>query len=113
MCPATATVSDMEGILAIVPQYERGLSDLAPGQRIVVLFHFHRSDSFTLNNLRQAKRNTGEIKGVFSICSPRRPKAIGMSVLEIPAVEKSRVHVKGLDMFEGPPILDIKPYVDK
>jgi len=111
--PRHWTVSNMEGILDILPQYEKGLSDLAPGQRIVVLFHFHRSDPFATEDLCQAKRKTGEIKGVFSICSPRRPNAIGMSVLEILAIDKNRIHVKGLDMFEGTPILDIKPYVDK
>ncbi len=111
--PRHWTVSNMEGNLAILPQYEKGLADLAPGQRIVVLFHFHRSGSFDMKDLRQAKRKTGEIKGVFSICSPRRPNAIGMSVLEILSIEKSRIRVKGLDMFEGTPILDIKPYVVK
>ncbi len=109
--PRHWTVSDVAGTLAILPQYEKGLSDLAPGQRIVVLFHFHRSDPFDAKDLCQAKRRTGEIKGVFSICSPRRPNAIGMSVLEVLAVDRNRIHVKGLDMFGGTPILDIKPHV--
>jgi tRNA-Thr(GGU) m(6)t(6)A37 methyltransferase TsaA len=109
--PRHYSVSGLEGVLAILPQYEQGLTDLAPGQRIVVLFHFHRSDPFSEQDLRQAQRATGEIRGVFSICSPRRPNAIGMSVLEILAIDSGRIRVKGLDMYDGTPILDIKPYI--
>ncbi len=111
--PRHWTVSNMEGTLAILPQFEKGLCDLTPGQRIAVLFHFHRSDPFSQKDLCQAKRKTGEIKGVFSICSPRRPNAVGMSVLEILSIDKCSIHVRGLDMFDGTPILDIKPYADK
>jgi len=109
--PRHWTVSSLEGVLAVLPQYQGGLTDLAPGQRIVVLFHFHRSGPFTGKDLRQAKRETGIIKGVFSICSPRRPNAIGMSVLEVLAIDGGRIRVKGLDMFEGTPVLDIKPHI--
>jgi len=49
--------------------------------------------------------------GVFSICSPVRPNPIGLSVLEVIEREGSRIHVKGIDMINGTPILDIKPYV--
>ena len=110
--PRHWTVSNLEGILAILPQYQKGLTDLTPGQRIVVLFHFHLSAPFTEKDLMQAKRKTGQIKGVFSICSPRRPNAIGMSVLEVLAIDKGRIHAKGLDMLDGTPILDIKPHIE-
>ena len=108
--PRHWTVSDLEGILAIQPQYIEGLADLAVGQRIVVLFHFHRSGAFSKAELKQPKRGSGKIRSVFSICSPRRPNPIGMSVLEILAIDGGRIRVRGLDMFDGTPILDIKPF---
>lgn len=49
--------------------------------------------------------------GIFSICSPVRPNPIGMSVLKVLGVEGNVVHVRGLDMRDGSPILDIKPYL--
>ncbi len=51
--------------------------------------------------------------GIFSICSPVRPNPVGMSVLEVLEVEGARVYVKGLDMLDGTPILDIKPYISE
>jgi tRNA (Thr-GGU) A37 N-methylase len=50
--------------------------------------------------------------GVFSICSPIRPNSVGMSVLEVLGIERNRISVKGLDMEDGTPILDIKPHVE-
>jgi tRNA (adenine37-N6)-methyltransferase len=110
--PRHWTVSDQEGTLAILDQYVAGLADLTAGQQIVVLFHFHRSKPFTPADLRQVKRNSGQIRSVFSICTPCRPNAIGMSVLQVLSIEKGRIRVKGLDMYNGTPILDIKPHIE-
>lgn len=110
--PRHWSVSDMEGFLTINSEYGEGLADLKAGQRIVVLFHFHKSPPFTSTHIRQAKRGTGEMKGVFSICSPIRPNGIGLSVLQVLSVEGERIRVKGLDMINGTPILDIKPHVE-
>ena len=52
-----------------------------------------------------------ESRGVFSLCSPIRPNPIGMSVLEVLGVERNRIHVKRVDLLDGTPILDIKPYI--
>jgi len=109
--PRHWTVSDLEGELEILPAYVEGLRDISPGQRIVVLFYFHRSRRFTADLLRQATRRSKQVKGVFSVCSPVRPNPIGLSVLEVLAVTKGRIAVRGLDMFDGTPILDIKPNV--
>jgi tRNA-Thr(GGU) m(6)t(6)A37 methyltransferase TsaA len=110
--PRHWTVSDIEGDLDILPEYQGGLVDISAGQRIVVLFHFDRSPSFEKAHLRQKKRHTNEIKGVFSICSMLRPNPIGLSVVEVLAVQGGRMRVKGLDMFDGTPILDIKPHIE-
>ena len=110
--PRHWTVSDLEGELDILPEYEAGLADIEVGQRIVVLFHFDRSEPFEAQYLKQKKRNKNEIKGVFSICSPIRPNPIGFSVVTVLAVDAGRIRVRGLDMFDGTPILDIKPYTE-
>lgn len=83
-----------------------------PGQRIVVLFHFHRSPAFSPDMLCQTPPHRDGPLGVFSICSPKRPNAIGLSVLEVLEKEGSRVRVRGLDMIDGTPILDIKPHIE-
>jgi tRNA-Thr(GGU) m(6)t(6)A37 methyltransferase TsaA len=108
--PRHHSVSEVEGWLDLLPEYEAGLSDIEPGQKIVVLFHFHRSPAFEASLLRQTPPHRDGPMGVFSICSPRRPNAIGMSIVEVLDVNGVRIHVKGLDTCDGTPILDIKPY---
>lgn len=104
------TISDLEGMLEIEPQFETGLANISAGQQIAVLFQFHQSPKFSLKQLQQKQRGTGQIKGVFSICSPIRPNPIGHSVLKVLSVEGCCIQVKGLDMYDRTPILDIKPH---
>ena len=111
--PRHWSVSDVEGTLVIGEEYSEGLRDIRAGQRIVVIFHFHRSNSgFSPELLRQTSGQTGRETGVFSICSPVRPNPIGMSVLEVLRVRGTSVDVKRLDMLDGTPVLDIKPHVE-
>ena len=93
-------------------EYLDGLKDIEPGQRIVVIFKFHRSPEFSARFLRQAPLHHGKEMGVFSICLPVRPNPIAMSILEVLGVEDATIHVKRLDMLDGTPILDIKPYIE-
>lgn len=109
--PRHWTVSVVEGRLVIHKQYLEGLKDIAKGQRIVVIFHFHHSPKFSPKHLIQTPRHLNKRRGVFSICSPVRPNPIGMSVLEVLEKSNNIIHVRGLDMVDGTPILDIKPYV--
>jgi len=109
--PRHWTVSDIEGKLVIDTKYEEGLRDIKPGQRIIVLFYFDRSPAFSSELLVQTPPHRNEALGVFSICSPRRPNPIGLSVLEVLKVDGSVIQVKGIDMYDGTPILDIKPVV--
>jgi tRNA-Thr(GGU) m(6)t(6)A37 methyltransferase TsaA len=110
--PRHWSVSDVEGMLIIDEEYLEGLKDIEPGQRIVVIFNFHRSPEFASRFLRQTPPHGGKDMGVFSICSPIRPNPIGMSVLEVLGVEDTTIRVKRLDMLDGTPILDIKPYIE-
>jgi tRNA-Thr(GGU) m(6)t(6)A37 methyltransferase TsaA len=111
--PRHWTVSEVEGAIIINEEYAEGLKDLKAGQRIVVLFYFHQSLQFTPEFLVQTPPHRNERLGVFSICSPIRPNPIGMSVVEVLGVEGSVIRIKGLDMSDGTPVLDIKPATEK
>ena len=110
--PRHWSISDEEGTLVIYEKYLHGLKDIRAGQRIVVIFHFHRSPKFTSQFLSQTPPHREKQLGVFSICSPIRPNPIGMSVLEVLEREDNVIYVKGLDMQDGTPVLDIKPHVE-
>jgi len=109
--PRHYTVSDIEGTLIIEEKYREGLRDIKPGQKIVVLFCFDKSPPFSPDLLVQTPPHRNEALGVFSICSPRRPNPIGLSVLEVLSVDGTTLRVRGIDMYDGTPILDIKPFI--
>ncbi|MFZ0484059.1 MAG: tRNA (N6-threonylcarbamoyladenosine(37)-N6)-methyltransferase TrmO [Desulfobacterales bacterium] len=109
--PRHWTVSDVKGTLVIDKKYRKGLRDIQPGQQVVVIFHFHKSPIFTSDLLVQKPPHRNEKLGVFSICSPNRPNPVGMSVLDVLRVENNIIYVQGLDMIDGTPILDLKPFV--
>jgi len=110
--PRHWSVSDVEGTLVINEAYAEGLRGIEPGQRIVVIFDFHRSPVFSSEFLRQISGQHGREAGVFSISSPIRPNPIGMSVVEVFEIQGANVAVKRIDMLDGTPILDIKPYIE-
>jgi tRNA-Thr(GGU) m(6)t(6)A37 methyltransferase TsaA len=110
--PRHWSVSDVEGTLVIDADYTEGLRDIEPGERIVVLFHFDRSPAFSPEFLQQTSGDTGRETGVFSTCSPIRPNPIGMSILEVLGIGGASIDVRGLDMLDGTPILDIKPHIE-
>ena len=111
--PRHWSVSDAEGSIVIDEQYKEGLKDIKTGQRIVVLFYFHQSPRFTPDLLLQKPRNRNEHMGIFSICSPVRPNPLGMSVVEVLGIDGNIIHIRGLDMRDGTPVLDIKPMIEK
>ncbi len=110
--PRHWTVSDVEGEIVIEPEYKLGLRDIKAGDKIVVLFVFHRSSPFTPDKLIQKPPHLNETRGVFSTCSPNRPNPIGLSVVEVVEVMDNVLKVRRIDMLDGTPILDIKPYVE-
>ena len=109
--PRHWTLSDVAGTLVIDPAYVDGLSDICAGQKIVVLFHFHKSPPFSPAFLKQTPPHRKQAQGVFSICSPRRPNPIGLSVLTVLERSENVLRVRGMDMIDGTPILDIKPFI--
>jgi len=107
--PRSYAVSDVEGSLVLDEAYREGVRDIQPGQRIYVLFHFHKSPEFSERFMRIKPPIHDQVVGVFSTHSPFRPNPIGLSILEVLDVTGTVIRVKGLDMLDGTPILDIKP----
>ncbi len=105
--PKYYTESDVAGVIEVFDPYAEGLANLEEYEYIVVLFHFHRAKGY---DLRQKRRGVGELRGVFSLCSPNRPNGIGLSILRLVSVEGNLLHVHNVDLLDDTPILDIKPY---
>jgi tRNA-Thr(GGU) m(6)t(6)A37 methyltransferase TsaA len=99
---------DAEGILDILPQFEAGLTDIEGFSHLVVLWEFDRAQGFDLVGTPPIDDRP---HGVFSTRSPRRPNPIGLTVVELLRRDGSSLHVKGVDMLNDTPILDLKPYM--
>jgi len=108
--PRHWTLSSLEGEIVVYPEYKDGLKGIKPGDRIVVIFCFHKSPQFSKEMLIQCPRHIGVPTGVFNLCSPYRPNPIGLSVLDVLDVKDNVIKVKRLDMIDGTPVLDIKPF---
>jgi tRNA (adenine37-N6)-methyltransferase len=109
--PRHWSISEMEGEIVLDLQWADGLRDIQPGEKIVVIFHFHKSPEFEPENLIQHPKHKERPMGVFSICSPLRPNPVGFSVLTVEDVCENVVFVKHADMIDGTPVLDIKPHI--
>ncbi|HOR92776.1 MAG TPA: tRNA (N6-threonylcarbamoyladenosine(37)-N6)-methyltransferase TrmO [Spirochaetota bacterium] len=109
--PRHWSLSELEGEIVIDEDYALGIHDIKAGNLIVVLFLFDRAVSFTMDRLIVKPPHCDEYLGVFSTCSPVRPNPIGLSIVEVLEVHGFTIKVKRIDMFDGTPVLDIKPYI--
>lgn len=97
-----------EGWLELRPELEAGLTDVEGYSHLFVLWVFDRAEGFEL----MAQPPTADRPhGVFTTRSPRRPNPIGLTVVELLERDGPRLHVRGLDMLDSTPILDLKPYL--
>lgn len=110
--PRHWSVSEVEGKIIVEEKYSLGIKDIKSGQHIIVIFYFHKSSNFNESFLIQKPPHRQQNLGVFSTCSPVRPNPIGMSIVEVIRVEGNIIFFKGLDMIDGTPVLDIKPYIE-
>ncbi len=97
-----------EGVLKILPEFEPGLTDIEGFSHLFVVWAFDRADGFDLFASPPSDNRT---HGVFATRSPRRPNPIGLTVVELLGRDQGSLHVRGVDMLDGTPILDIKPYL--
>ncbi|MGB8771225.1 MAG: tRNA (N6-threonylcarbamoyladenosine(37)-N6)-methyltransferase TrmO [Candidatus Korobacteraceae bacterium] len=99
---------DAEGTLKILPEYEKGLTDIEGFSHLIVLWEFDRAEGFDLVGTPPCDNRS---HGVFATRSPRRPNPIALTVVELLRRDGRDLHVRGVDMLDGTPILDIKPYL--
>jgi tRNA (adenine37-N6)-methyltransferase len=99
---------DADGIIEVDPTFEAGLQDIDGFSHLYVLWLFHRVNGYDLIAHPPADDRS---HGVFATRSPRRPSPIGLTVVELLRRDGCRLHVRGVDMLDGTPVLDIKPYL--
>jgi tRNA-Thr(GGU) m(6)t(6)A37 methyltransferase TsaA len=99
---------EAEGVLKILPEYEAGLMDIEGFSHLFVIWEFDRSGDFQLTGTPPSDNRP---HGVFATRSPYRPNPIGLTVVELLRRDGGELHVRGVDMLDGTPILDIKPYL--
>ena len=98
----------VQGCVVVTPQYQEGLQDLDGFSHLILLYHFHRVEEVRLKVtpfLDQQQR------GVFSTRAPTRPNPIGISIVRLLRLEGNQLEVADIDVLDGTPLLDIKPYV--
>jgi tRNA (adenine37-N6)-methyltransferase len=99
---------EAEGVLEFLSEYEQGLKDIEGFSHLFVLWLFDRVDGFDL--LASPPSDTRQ-HGVFATRSPLRPNPIGLTVVRLLGRDGCRLRVVGIDMLDGTPILDVKPYL--
>ena len=96
------------GTVEVIPEYGDGLKNLDGFSHIFLLYHFHLSQGYSLTVKPYLDDS---LRGVFATRAPRRPNAIGISVVRLVGIEGCTLHIEDLDIVDSTPLLDIKPYV--
>jgi tRNA-Thr(GGU) m(6)t(6)A37 methyltransferase TsaA len=99
---------EAEGILELLPEFEPGLADIEGFSHLYVIWVFDRAGECSLTATPPSDNRP---HGVFATRSPQRPNPIGLTVVELLGREGPALRVRGVDMLDGTPILDIKPYL--
>jgi tRNA-Thr(GGU) m(6)t(6)A37 methyltransferase TsaA len=99
---------EAEGTIDLLPELEPGLADIEGFSHLYVLWVFDRVDRV---ELVAHPPNADRAHGVFATRSPARPNRIGLTVVELLGREAARLHVRGVDMLDGTPVVDLKPYL--
>jgi tRNA-Thr(GGU) m(6)t(6)A37 methyltransferase TsaA len=98
------------GTIEVLPEFAPALERLEEYSHIIVLFHFHRAGGAKLKAVPPGETRE---RGIFATRSPHRPNPLGLSVLRLIRREGPRLEVAGLDLIDGTPVLDIKPYTKR
>jgi tRNA-Thr(GGU) m(6)t(6)A37 methyltransferase TsaA len=99
---------ETDGVLELLPELEPGLADIEGFSHLYVIWVFDRASGYQLTAHPPSDTRP---HGVFATRSPQRPNPIGLTVVRLLRREGPRLHVRGIDMLDGTPILDIKPYL--
>jgi len=104
----TVAAQGVRGSVEIEPIYAAGLKDLAAFSHLILLTHLHQMSGYSLEVTPYLD---DQPHGIFATRSPRRPNPIGLSVVRLIAVQDSSVIIEDVDLLDGTPVLDLKPYV--
>jgi tRNA-Thr(GGU) m(6)t(6)A37 methyltransferase TsaA len=99
---------DAEGVLEVLPEFRLGLTDIEGFSHLIIMWVFDQSQGFELLGTPPSDNRP---HGVFATRSPRRPNPVGLTIVELLSRDGTQLHVRGVDMLDGTPILDIKPYL--
>jgi len=97
-----------KGHILINKEFTEGLDDLDGFSHIYLIYHLHLSNSY---NLKVVPFLDDQIRGVFSTRAPKRPNPIGLSVVKLNKIKMNRLEIENIDIIDGTPLLDIKPYI--
>jgi len=103
-----AGAKGIKGTVEIFPKYAEGLEDIEGFSHIILIYHFHLSKGYAL---KVNPYMDSETHGVFAMRGPSRPNSIGISVVRLIGIERNILHIQDIDIVNGTPLLDIKPYV--
>ena len=98
----------VRGAVDVLPELTAGLRDLAGFSHIILLYHFHRVQAA---KLVVVPFMDSESHGIFATRAPQRPNPIGLSIVRLVSIEENVLYIEGVDILDGTPLLDIKPYV--
>ncbi len=101
---------DTKGEVELYPDYAAGLKDIEGFSHIILIYHFHRSDGYSLISKPLLEE---ELHGIFSIRHFKRPNPIGISVVKLERVDGNILEISEVDILDGTPLLDIKPFVSR
>ena len=104
----SVAAAGVAGTIELDPQWEEGLKDLATFSHLVLLTHLHQVTSYSLEVVPFLDDRP---HGIFATRSPRRPNPIGLSIVRLVRIAGCTLHVEDVDLVDGTPLLDIKPFV--
>jgi len=107
--PFQGSFSQTEGIIEIFPEYQQGLESIRGFSHLIIISHFDRADQSALVEFPLSDGDTPH--GIFATRHYNRPNPIGISYVELVKVEQGTLYVRGIDLLDNSPVLDIKPYV--
>ena len=103
-----AGAREVEGTVELLPEYASALADLEGFSHLILLYHFHRAKPYSPTVTPFLDKTP---RGLFATRAPARPNPIGLSVVELVAVEGHVLRLRGVDILDGTPLLDLKPCV--
>jgi tRNA-Thr(GGU) m(6)t(6)A37 methyltransferase TsaA len=108
--PIQPSRSQAKGRVEVYPEFAAGLEDIEGFSHIILLYMFHQSSGFTL---RVKPFLDDQQHGLFATRYPKRPNPIGISVVRLARRDENILEIEGVDVLDGTPLLDIKPYVSE